>query len=98
MTRFEFDILYSGKKIEMDGKTYCVIGIQERFGRVRLQQIVFYYDARGDDYDTYDECQEALEVAIYNAEDDEEAEELADCDITWNLFGLPFWMHYKDIT
>lgn len=80
----------------MDDKDYRVIDIDRRMGRVQLRQIVYFidsFDTRDDEYDTYDECMDALNGKRY---DDIDCD-LVSSDIIERLTGKSFWINYRDI-
>lgn len=100
MTGEEFKRLRVGNEVEVDEKTYRVMD-KDRMGRVKLQKMVCsFYDLDGyEDYDTFDEAEDAKRQAIEEAVTCAAAERLKMTEIDWRLdrHSEPFWMHYKDI-
>ena len=91
-----------GGEIEMDGKVYRVIG-SDSLGRLQLRKLAYYidcFDYMDEDYDTYDEANDAIQTIMQdNDTPEEDIEDLEDAEIGERLdpISSPFWMHYKDI-
>ena len=101
----EFRDMKAGDEIETADKTYRVIG-KDRLGRLQLQQVGCFFEVWGccyisDDYDTWDECAEAMRELMDMYEDDDcderFLEELEDAEIETHFVGKKFWIHYKDL-
>ena len=99
MNKDKFLCLRKGQQLQHDGLTYEVMDT-DRMGRVRLRQVTFFYDSSSfeEDYDTYEECEAALEKERDDAEKDGGVPDwLRDTTVQEHKTLAPFWIHYKDI-